>query len=74
MSAYFRAVEDYELFLYTLTERFPSVRRSTVTLIRRGASLIRVSGELDFDGGYRLSIRERLTADRLPMEIDWYGY
>jgi len=26
-----RTPEDYELFLYTLTEQFPWVRRSTVT-------------------------------------------
>ena len=29
MSNPLRTPEDYELFLYTLTERFPSVRRST---------------------------------------------
>lgn len=34
-----RTLEDYELFLYTLTEQFPAVRRSTITLIRRGATL-----------------------------------
>ncbi|HEX5760215.1 MAG TPA: DUF6516 family protein [Thermoanaerobaculia bacterium] len=32
-----RTVEDYELFLYTLTEQFSSLLRSTVTLIRRAA-------------------------------------
>lgn len=31
-----RTPEDYELFLYTLTERFPSIRRSTVAFVRRG--------------------------------------
>lgn len=40
-----RTPEDYELFLYTLTEQFPSVRRSTVTLVRVGSSLARVVGE-----------------------------
>src|SRR3990172_3673614 len=29
MSNPFRTPEDYELFLYTLTEQFPSIRRST---------------------------------------------
>ena len=46
MSNPFRTPEDYELFLYTLVEQFPSIRRSTVTLIRRGTSLARVAGEL----------------------------
>jgi len=74
MSAHFRTPEDYELFLYTLTERFPSVRRSTLALVRRGASLARVAGELYFDDGFRLMVRERLLFDRLPLTLDWYSY
>ena len=66
--------EDYELFLYTLTERFPSIRRSTVTFVRRGATLARVAGELFFDQDIRLVIRERLVFHRLPGVLDWYGY
>lgn len=69
-----RTPEDYELFLYTLAERFPSVRRSTVTLVRRGHSLARVSGEVHFDHGIRLVLLERLTFDRLPVLIESYGY
>ena len=49
MSDLLRTPQDYELFLYTLKERFPSIRRSTVTFIRRGASLALVTGELHFD-------------------------
>lgn len=74
MSKPLRTSEDYELFLYALTDQFPSVRRSTVTLIRRGATLARVTGELYFDGGVRLVVRERLVYHRLPVVIDWYGY
>jgi len=69
-----RTPEDYELFLYTLKERFPSVRRSTVTFIRRGASLALVTGQLHFDDDIRLVVRERLVYHRLPVAIDWYGY
>ena len=74
MSNPLRTSEDYELFLYALSEQFPSVRRSTVTLIRRGAALARVAGKLDFDYDIRLIVRERLVYDRLPVVIDWYGY
>ena len=74
MSNPLRTSEDYELFLYALTDQFPSVRRSTVTPIRRGATLARVTGELYFDGGVRLVVRERLVYHRLPVVIDWYGY
>ncbi len=69
-----RTSEDYELFLYTLTEQFPSVRHSTVVFIRRGATLARVAGELYFAQNIRLIIRERILYHRLPAIIDWYGY
>ena len=69
-----RTPEDYELFLYTLMEQFPSIRRSTVTFVRLGASLARVAGELHFDQEIRLVVRERILYHRLPAIIDWYGY
>ncbi|HEX9944086.1 MAG TPA: DUF6516 family protein [Thermoanaerobaculia bacterium] len=70
----FRTPEDYETFLYTLAERFPSIRRSTLMFVRRGHSLARVSGELHFDRGTRLVVLERLIFDRLPVVIEGYGY
>lgn len=70
----FRTPEDYELFLYTLLAQFSSVHHSTLTFIRRGATLARVSGELNFAQDFRLVIRERLLYDRLPLIIDQYGY
>lgn len=69
-----RTSVDYELFIYTLGDIFPSIRRSTLTFIRRGASMARVSGELYFDHEFRMFIRERLVYNRLPMKTDWYGY
>jgi len=69
-----RTSGDYELFLYSLDAQFPSVRRSTVAFVRRGATLARVTGTLYFDYGIRLVVRERLVYHRLPVLIDWYGY
>lgn len=69
-----RTPEDYELFLYTLSEQFPVIRRSTMRFIRRGSSLARVAGELYFDQDIRLVVRERVLYHRLPMLIEWYGY
>lgn len=69
-----RTPEDYELFLYTLTDEFPSVCCSTVTFVRRGATLARVAGELFFDRDFRLVVRERIPYHRMPAVIDWYGY
>ncbi len=67
-----RSAHDYELYIYTLQERFPSVRRSTVILVRLGAALGRVSGELHFDLDFRMVVRERLLLDRQPVLIDGY--
>ena len=74
MSNSLRTSEDYELFLYSLREQFPSVIRSTVVFIRVGTTLARVVGELNFKHNVRAVIRERVIYDRLPAIIDWYGY
>lgn len=70
----FRTLEDYELFIYTLTDHFPLVRHSTLTVVRIGAALARVAGTLYFDHDIYVTVRERLLYDRLPLIIDWYGY
>ena len=70
----FRAPEDYELFLYTLTEKYPSIKRSTITFIRLGSTLARVAGELYFENDIRLIVRERVLYGGLPIILDWYGY
>lgn len=69
-----RSPEDYELFLYSLAQRFTSIRHSTLTFVRRGHSLARVAGEVHFDEGIRLVVLERLVFDRLPCLIESYGY
>ncbi len=69
-----RTIEDYELFLYTLKQQFPSIKHSTLILTRRGTFLARVSGELQFDHGIRVIVRERILYHRLPALIDEYGY
>jgi len=74
MSTHFRTPEDYELFLYSLTEKIPAVKRSTITFIRIGASLAKITGELFFDNDIRLVVRERVLYHRLPVVLDWYGY
>jgi hypothetical protein len=74
MSEHFRTAEDYELFIYTLSERFPIIKRSTIRFIRIGSSLARVAGELFFENDLKLVIRERVIFNRLPITLDWYGY
>ena len=67
-------IEEYEFFLYTLKEAFPSIKHSTIVLIRRGVTLAKSTGEIHFDQGFRLVVRERILFDRQPGIIDWYGY
>jgi len=56
MSNHFRTPEDYELFLYSLIEKFPAVKHSTITFIRLGSSLAKIAGELFFDNDIRLMV------------------
>ncbi len=69
-----RSDTDYELFIYSIVESFPLIERSTLTFVRQGATLARVAGELHCAGDYRIVVRERIVYDKLPAEIDWYGY
>ena len=69
-----RTPSDYELYMYSLPDRHPSIRQSTVTLVRLGASLGRVAGEMHFARGFKAIVRERLVWERLPARIEWYGY
>jgi hypothetical protein len=69
-----RTPDDYELFIYTLPELFPLIRRSTLRFIRRGATLARVIGEVYFEHDFHLSVRQRIVYERLPALIDEYGY
>jgi hypothetical protein len=69
-----RSPDDYELFVYTISEQHAEIIRSTVVFVRVGATLARVIGEIEFEEGYRLVVRERLVYARLPVMIDWYGY
>jgi hypothetical protein len=73
-SSVFRTSQEYELFLYTLSEQFSIVVHSSVVFIRRGATLAKVSGELFCRNGVRLVVLERLIFERLPLMIDDYGY
>lgn len=70
----FQTPGDYEQFLYNLPNQFPSIQRSTMTFVRRGATLARIAGEIFFAQSIRLIVRERVSYDRLPIVINGYGY
>ena len=69
----FRSLREYERFVYTLRVHYPSIRRSTLTVIRRGAAVARLTGELEI-GDLRIFVREKLSFVNEPGQIISYGY
>lgn len=69
----FQSLVEYERFVYTLQEQHPSIHRSTLTVIRRGAAAARLTGELEI-GNYRIVVREKLSFADQPGQITGYGY
>ncbi len=70
----FSSLAEYERFIYTLPQQFPSVLRSTLVVIRRGRQFAELSGELTFAGGYRLVVYERLAWDNGTLTIEGCSY
>ena len=70
----FRSLPDYERYVYTIARHFPSVRRSTLLIARRGARTAVLQGEILFDADYRLVVKERLSCDTGTVTIVSYGY
>ena len=56
-----RSLPEYEAFIYTLAQRYPIIRRSTLVVVRRGATIAVVNGEVELAGGIRLVVREKLS-------------
>lgn len=70
----FQSLRDYEEYVYTLRQRFPSIERSNLVLIRRGKRTAILQGEIGFVQGYRISLKERLSFDNGTVSIEDYGY
>ena len=63
---------DYERFIYTLPEAFPSIRRSTLVVIHRGPALAEVTGTIEFDQDITLGVWEDLNLARHGIQA--YSY
>jgi hypothetical protein len=70
----FQSLREYEEFVYTLKNRFPSVERSTLVIVRRGKRVAVVQGEMTFTHGFRVTVKERLSVDTGRVVIESYGY
>lgn len=69
-----QSLPDYERFIYALRQQYPEILRSTLVVVRRGATVAVLSGELEFGKGIRLVVRERLSFAESPGWIHGYGY
>ena len=70
----FQSLRDYEVFVYTLPQRYSSLLHSTLVIAQRGRGLAELKGEIAFSGEYRLAIYERLIWDTGPLTIEGYSY
>ena len=68
-----QSLRDYEKYIYSLPRKYPSIARSTLTVIRRSSATGRLTGELDIDG-YRLVVREKISFEGEIEPILGYGY
>jgi hypothetical protein len=62
----------YETFIYTLSERYPRIRRSTLVYVSSGTLFGRVEGMVFFEGQIVLCMQEHLNFE-LGV-IEGYGY
>jgi len=62
----------YERFVYTLQQSYPSVRQSTLVVVRHGVAFAELTGAVMFDGDITLTVWEDLNFVR--RVIQGYSY
>ncbi len=65
---------DYELFIYSLYDRYATILTSTLHLIRTGPASGRGIGRLTFAKDIQLEVAELVDFDLGQLEILEYGY
>jgi hypothetical protein len=70
----FQSLRDYEEYVYTLQQKYSSIKASSLVVVRRGKLVARLQGELIFEQGYRITISERLSQEIEGVVIEAYGY
>ena len=69
-----RLLTEYELFIYTLAQQYPDIVQSTLVVVRRGAEVARLEGEVELPNQIRLIVREKISFAKSVGEITDYGY
>lgn len=60
----FLSLPDYERFIYSLQQRYPLVRRSTLVVVRLGPVTVIIRGEIELPQGIRLVYVNKLLLSR----------
>lgn len=68
------SLPSYEQYIYTLPEQTKAILRSTLVVVRRGATIAVLNGKLEFVNGLRLVVREKLSFALDPGQSKSYGY
>ena len=55
------SAQEYEQFIYTLPDRYPAIRTSTLVMVRESAMTARIEGQVLFDKDIVLDVWERLN-------------
>ena len=63
---------EYERLMYTLPDRYPSIRQSTLVLVRRGATFAELNGVVELESEITLIVWEDL--DFAQGMIQGYSY
>lgn len=71
---HFRSLRDYEQFIYTIRQTYPTIETSTLVVVRRSALVAILRGDLTFDNHLRLVVWERITLEDKSLRIEIYGY
>lgn len=66
------SLQSYSHFIYTLPDRYPRIRHSTLVLAPLGSSIASLQGEIHFEQAIVLRVVEEL--DFLVQRIDYYSY
>jgi len=66
------SLADYERLVYSLQDRFSSIRHSALVVIRHGLAFAEVTGTIEFDDDITLTIWEDLNFAR--NVIQGYSY
>jgi hypothetical protein len=66
------SLSEYEQLVYTLPERYSSIKRSTLVVIRRGPTFAELTGVVEFEDEITLTVWEDLNFSR--GVIQGYSY